>query len=238
VIGKTYGLAWAFFSRHWVLLVLFAVLMEAVPLVVQSVGSTADVGVLTLIAYYMHRFMLFGEEVGTWKVRSAGPPRKQAVGWFFLSSVTMLLFWIGAAGVLIFRLQAHGADNATNIIAAFILALPIYYLLLVIFGTALPAAAAGDRFGPVTTLRRAWRTALPIAGGLLGGPVLFGALALTLFVVIAARLDVGDSSTIAGFASGVVSRMTGFFTTALAVAVLCQGYLKVAPPEIIAQTPW
>lgn len=232
-----YRTAWAFVAKHWKVLLLAAVLLEALPFLFQTASSSGDAGVLFLIAYYMHRFVLFGEDVSGWGFKRSTPSRKHTIWRFMLASLTMaicLILVVGGVGV---RLSGQGVEKDVLFGFLLIVGFVAQYVLLVIFGTALPAAAAGDRFGPITTLGRVPRTALSIAGGLLAGPVLCAIPLLAVQIFVATQISRLDGGPFGEVAAGTMMRMGGFFLTALAVAVLCRAYRKVAPPGFADQTP-
>ena len=236
---EIYLAAWDFVSWHWLTLACCAVLLEMLPLLLPSGNHAASSGgavVATMVGYAMHRYFLFGESWAAWRTTGAGG-RKSAARRFAVALAIMFVSVVGIVGVVCVKMASGGVGKDQMFGVAVVVGLPVYFLLLVIFGTALPAAAAGDRFGPWITLRRAGRTAPGIAGGLLAGPVLFSILIVVVSVFLGQRAGTMGGGIIAATSLAVCIRMLGFFTTALAVAVLCRAYLKVAPPGIIDQTP-
>lgn len=236
-MAKIYRDAWSFMRHFWLMLLAVAIILEVLPLFLKGSHFAGELTAGFVVAYAMHRFFLFGEGIGLLK----GPPpaRKPTIGRFLSASLLISVVYLIVLGVLAMRLLDGGTSKGVLFLFALVTTAILYFVLLVIFGTALPAAAAGDAYGPVAALGRTGRTAGPIAGGLLVGPGFFGLLTFFGFFVSTAQLDISDSQTTALFCISVASRMIGFFVTALTVAVLCRAYRKVAPAEIglLPQSP-
>ena len=227
---KIYVDAWGYMRRFWWGLLAVALILEVLPLFLKGSHIGGELAAGCLVAYGMHRFFLFGEGTAYWKKDPSA--RKPTIGRFMGASLLIAGLVLVAIGILAVRLVGEGTSEG----AMFLVFLTTYailpYVTLILFGTALPASAAGDRFGPGPSLRRAGKTAGPIAGGLLVGPGLFGLMIFFGYLLPIARLDIPESRTGTIFAISVGSRMIGFFLTALTVAVLCRAYRKVAPAEI------
>lgn len=148
----------------------------------------------------------------------------------------------GVAGFVGFGPQRLSKDDAVALMT--LIVLPCYVLLLVLFGTAMPAYVAGDRFGIRATLGRIKATALPVLGGFLIGPVLLTIVGFASLVALNAALVTFAPQTLAALQQwpllpvlwlieALVS-LISLFATTLAVVVLCNAYRRTAPAPVMA----
>ncbi len=187
-----------------------------------------------LIAYWLHRYFLLGERPNVALRERWG----SGYGGFFL--VTLLFAAALVAVVLLLSNylppdMSHVDRDVRRLFYLF-LTLPIYLILLSLFGSALPAAAVRDSFGLVTTLGRVRKTFLPTFFGMLAGPFLFVVVASVAVGYGLHRLGVADDARLPsgaisfpGLAASIFFRFVGMVTTTLAVAVLCRAYRRVVP---------
>jgi hypothetical protein len=243
-VFNIYRQAFELVRQGWIAFIAFAALLVALPLIMPSKsGGTGGLFVgFALFAYMLHRNLLFGDPIdGFAKAKSAHPPTTWRFVWV---SAVMVIVPFAIAGFTFYKLGfgAAGMPKERFVFVLSLIGLPIYWLFLATFGTALPAAAAGDAFGPRAALRRTRKTFLPILLGLLIGPVLFSVISfaaqLTLIAWTDLPPDIDESGVIhpVGVGFAIVQQVMGFFATALAIVVLCQAYRRVVPADI-SQTP-
>ena len=239
---KIYSAAFACARQFWPVYLVFAAMLEVADWF--STGSSSlgvEFFAYTIFAYLLHRHFLFGDPVAAFgKVASARPSSQ---GRFILISLPMMLVPMGIATLLLIGpLQSAMTSDKGDLAARLlILFLPVYLLMLSVFGTMLPAAASAEPFGLGLTLRRARRSFWPIFGGLLIGPGLFGiasvlamtALSSWLGIAVDARDAAGQFSPV-GAVLAVGMRLIALTNTTLAVVVLCGAYRRVAPPPVPA----
>jgi hypothetical protein len=122
-------------------LLAFAATIEVMLWVLQprSEGSVTFAA-LTLVAYYFHRHFLFGENLTLRMqpvVAKDAPPIK--LGWFMVASAALVAVPVGAAlGIAI----QYSSEHVLGIMG--IVLVPLYLLVLSLFGTVLPATVARD----------------------------------------------------------------------------------------------
>jgi hypothetical protein len=187
---------------------------------------------LTMIAYYFHRHFLFGEDMSfkTHKVADSAPPLK--FGWFILLSAALVFVPLGVSVFLSFQLLPANSPSQCMFGAIVILFLPMYLIVLSLFGTALPAVVARDG---TFRLSQGIRAVFYTMWRLLLGPAVIGTLFFALAITIdkpLAALGVlpGSLGELAYFTP---LRTIGFFTTIIAVAVLCEMYRRTRPnPQV------
>lgn len=188
---------------------------------------------LLIYAYYIHRHCLFGEAMTFGK--PAATARPQRIGRFMLVSFGVVAIVVGAALFAAFKLDA---DRSREHLYVFLLIFALLGNLFVLslFGTVLPAAAAGDPLGPAFGLTRIWATFWPIFGGLLIGPALVGLLGIVV-LSFAGRALGPDAGKAVTFAFGVAESALGLVNTTLAVVVLCRAYRRVVPANPMPTDP-
>ena len=237
---KIYRESFAYFLSSLPALLFFAVVIEGLLWFLQPRSESSVTFVaLTIVAYYIHRHFLFGESLTlTLKPASAegAPPNK--FGWFVLLSAALLLVPVGVALAIAVRFPAPQVLGVMVIVL-----FPLYLLVLSLFGTALPATVARDGTyrlsqGLRATFRTMWR--LVLGPGLIGVVLLAATIASTQAIE---ALGAPEESPIL-LAYFIVLRTLGFLTTIIAVAVLCEMYLRTRPaldrnngPGPIGQTP-
>ena len=105
--------------------------------------------------------------------------------------------------------------------------------MLVLFGSAMPAFVAGDRFGVQVSLSRVRKSAGPVFLGLLLGPVAFLVVSVGIWAVANYFLhlptdsfDAGGQFNPLGMVFDLMFRGVGLFQTTLATAALTEGYRR------------
>lgn len=216
-------------------------LFVTVAMIALDVTSSRDVSVGgflvgAIFAHEMHRHFLLGETPVILGKRPHGSRPTKTLGFFF---VTVVLFVVPVALAIysMFLLIGRGSSDSAALISIAVAALILfvsYWLFLMTFGTALPAAATGDRYGLTLTLRRARHSFRSIGWGLLGGPGLFGTVFAGIsFLPLDVAEQLSDDAVTGGISAlGILTDLVlqrgGLFTTTLAVIVLCDGYRWLA----------
>lgn len=222
-MSQIYRESFRYFAATFPLLLGIGAFIEFFLWVLQPRSDTASSLALIILAYYFHRHFLFGEAltVRSHKPAEGAPPFK--FGWFMLLSIGMILLPVGIALALTFGMVA---DHSPGTLLLFLF--PTYLLVLGLFGTALPASVARDG---TYRLSQGLRVALPTMGKLILGPGLVGLILLVATVAAAHALTTLGSSEDSPdmLVLNIATRTTGFLTTILAVAVLCDAYRKTRP---------
>lgn len=240
-MSEIYGTAWRLVRDNWMFLLVMAIVVEGLTLLFSDddgIDSTTG-GVFvatTLIALVMHRQVLLNETYDLWG-RARGTPSKFRFGRFVWVSFLLHLALVAVIVATVWGHYDPSSRLAELVVVVLLVTGLAYFLLLVIFGVALTAAAVGDRFGLGITLHRAARTAEPIAVGLLAGPALAAAVVVLPVVFGLGYLTRDADSAAVVFVTGTIARFGGFVLTALAVAVLCRAYRRVAPPGLLPGQP-
>ena len=230
--------AWQSVRANWLLYSTMVILLEAVEML--DLSSAGMLVVHWIVLYQLHRFFLFGEiSNGQW----FPPGARKNVGWFLLASFLLTATIFSVPALALWALLPAGTLTPDGRIGAFVVYLVLVFMFALpttaLFGTALPAAAAGDRFGPAVTLRRSRGTGWSVVWGLIVGPVLFSALTIGTYIALAASSPIlseswSDTDGIQPVALVVnlALRMIGLVNSTLGVAVLCRAYRKAVPPPI------
>lgn len=234
---EIYRTAWESVRANWIGLAGLVALINALPLLHLSEPADFISGIFPylLIAYGLHRYVLFGEPFRVIGKPRAGYPAS-TWRWFFLVSLLVFGAMVVLSAGMVFVLSGsfERAQHLTqNQLLMILLIAPVYLGLLSIFGTALPAAAAGDRFGLGVTLSRARRTGWGMCWRLCAGPGLFwvigfAALFVLMFVILS-QFGIETTKTPAfTFAAAILMQLISIFATALAVAIQCRAYRQTA----------
>ena len=225
---QIYRDSFRFFAATFPLLLGIGAVIEILLWVLQPRSDTASSVALIIPAYFFHRHFLFGEAFTfrSYKPAEGAPPFK--FGWFLLVSIGMIFLPVAIALALTFGMVVDPSHGTL-----FLFLFPTYLLVLGLFGTMLPATV--DRDGTYR-LSQGLRVALPTMGKLILGPGFMG-LILLVATVAAARtlttLGIAEHSPAMLFLH-IATRTTGFLTTILAVAVLCDAYRKTRPEPLAA----
>ncbi|NTT86235.1 hypothetical protein [Tabrizicola fusiformis] len=238
-----YRQSWTCLRGNLWFYLLFAVqlvLRDQLPLSSRAARLFLLLALHSTFVFGLHRHILLGRSViDGFETRLAGTTRG-GVKFFLLLQVFFGLRL--AAGVVGYSALGPEQFSRTSFLSLFVpITLLTYGLLLVLFGTAMPAYVAGGRFGIGATFGRIRATALPVLGGLLIGPVLFSIAGIAVGVAVIAGLALlpgADWSSwpllpVVWLLQGFFS-LFGLFSTTLAVVVLCNAYRKTAPDWLLA----
>jgi len=221
---KIYRDAFRFFFASLPALLAFAALIEITLWFLRPKHESSITFVsLIILAYIFHRHFLFGEPFSFFGNKAAADAPPFRLGWFLLFSAALVL----APVVISFVLALAGLGLLLP--GSFLLLiLPLYLLLLSLFGTGLPAIVARDENydpseGLRLTLSTMWR--LILGPGLVG---LAGMAAALLADHGLSLLGLGERH-LAYLAANIAMRTIGFLNTIMAVAVLCEMYRRCRP---------
>jgi hypothetical protein len=186
-----------------------------------------------IIAFWVHRFFLKGEDYfASDRMFSGNGSFNQKGRWkFMFVSAIFVLVPISLAWYLVLMVPdvAESKERFKTGLALF--TMPIYWVVLGLFGTVLPAIADGDtRYSLVAGIKKA-----PILMfRLVIGPTAMGAVYLAFFMVLSFAVNsiTQVSSDVWEVVSSIVGPMFGLFNMILAVATLCSVYRMIVPaPE-------
>ena len=227
---RIYRQSLAYFLASLPALIAFATVIEVALWTLQPKSETSVSFVaLTIVAYYFHRHFLFGEALAfrAPKMQPGVPPIK--FGWFILISAGLIFVPVGIALVL-----AFGVADRPSPDVLVLMVLPAYLLALSLFGTSLPAMVARDGSYRVS---QGVRVALQTMWRLVLGPGLVGAALAAAAFFAAKGLEpmISGPESLMILALYILIRTTGFLTTILAVAVLCEMYRKTRPEPRMSQ---
>jgi hypothetical protein len=205
-----------FFVQSALGLVLFAALIEAVPLFIGKSAVGGEIAAQLIMIYAFHRYFLFGE---TLKLKASWSGKRPKMGLFFLFSGVFLCVIL--VGVVIVSIQAkdQGTDFAYG--AALLWSALASWVMLGVFGTLFPKSidgnagyslAKGIKTAPVTMLR------------LVLGPFVVFCLFFTAAIPLENAL-LGTSQSVQ-FIAMTLLRMTGFFSSILTAGILCASYKR------------
>lgn len=220
------------------------VLLDNLPFSSKTTDMWLPLLLQSTFVFGLHRHILLGRPMtDAFKTRLEDTTR--GGGKFLL--LFLVFIGLSAGGSLAGYLALHpGPVDLRGTIGVIVLIwLFTYFLLLVLFGTAMPAYVAGDRFGVGATLGRLRATALPIVGGLLIGPVLFTIVGIAVLGgVIAALPELptdpwsAEPLQLVALLTEITGNLISLFATTLAVIVLCNAYRRTAPvPPVTPPSP-
>lgn len=237
---QIYTSAFATAANNFGLYLILAVGFEIGDRFLSSGAKTgAQISLSLMFACALHRHFVLGEPFG---LGLTGGVRRGTIARFALAAFLLLLVPVSLALVVALPMISAGAAKEVVMAAFMLVVLPCYFLSLCLFGTALPAAACGDRFGIVTTIRRGVKSFFPVAGGLLLSAVPFTLLMAAITGYLATALGITPDTARLDAISlilGVVTQLGGLVVTTMAVIVLCRAYSRVtAPPAVPPAMPW
>jgi hypothetical protein len=189
-----------------------------------------------LMVFQLYRHVLYGDRLSL-RTPLLGSTAS-SFGRFIVVNALVFGILIAATVAIAFGLVGLGlpfdllADYGTLII---LLVLGAYALLLVVFGTALPATVAGETLSDSLSFARTRQTAWGIAAGLLAGPGVVAAMTLTAthyFIdPLGHDLDLTRSENInlVELALSCLVEVASTVQTLMAVVVLCHAYRQVMP---------
>ena len=240
-----YKTAFGFIGRNPAFSADIALMMLVISVAVEFLNISRGPGTVVwlFIVYLLLRAMMFDEVSLLKKVES--PRRPVALGRFFLAGLLFLAGLIVLGLITLFAVFGDALADATNddvtMLAALASISVVFAVLMSAFGTALPAAAAADRWGPAISLMRAGRTWWRILGGLLIGPGLYaviGIAAMMAFDIYGPGIlpYFGPDGTVdlLQLLIGFVINLGTLLHTLLTVTVLILAYQRVAPVEVQA----
>ncbi len=224
---RIYTASFRLFYRMLPLLVFLAVFLEGITL--WSTGASGSIGrmvALTFLAYMFHRYFLFDEPLTLRRQTGATDTPPFQAGRFMLIALALLLAPLALGLWVMFAVLPPDAAREGQVVTLLATMLPLYLLVLGIFGTLLPASVARN---PRYTLRAGMRQALPTMGRLILGSGLVGVVNLVL--ILGLGLMASQSPALQGpvptYLLGVLATTLGFLTSILGAATLCAAYDRV-----------
>ncbi len=205
-----------------------------------SIGATLPA--YTIVFFFIHRAVLFGETrlLGANK----NPVRPLKLGRFLLVGGGLVILTIAATLAAFFAYDSTTAFQSTSEtrMGSLMLTFSICgFVVLALFGTTLPSAAAADPSDFWTRLTRPLQSTPRLLGGLIVGPGLFFTIFVLGFAVLDSQLDINmimyDPATgfdFVGIANGFLFTAISIIGGFLTVALLCDAYQRVAPDEVLA----
>ena len=230
---EIYKDGWRHFRTNFALIVLIAIVLESARVTVDLWGMSQSSLVVPqiIVLMFFHQIVLFGGKLSLFGKSPNQPP----FGHFIWASLMLL---IGAVIVATIFVVLIGASFVVWVLAFLLM----YFVVLVLLGTSLPAAAAKDRYNPKISFARGKKTWPAVMGGLLAGPVVVGLILLGAQVFLTRALGLNETGYVSlgtldpvDLIYNTASQIAGFFTSMLAVVVLCRAYLRVAPSEVLEQ---
>jgi hypothetical protein len=235
MMKKIYADTWGLFRKGALAFALMGVMLEVLTHYFQSDGSMVGfAGASIVLAFYMHRSFLSGEEYFS---RSAmfNKPKYDQGGIFKFVALAFGLFFLTAILALVLAFAIVGVDSDENdvLLFALIAATLANWLVLSLFGTILPAAA--DR-NPGFSLKAGMAKFWVMLLRLLLGPLLATIASLVIiFVLAAVQSAIGlENNFWFERGIGVFAFISALFLLALTAATLCSVYRMIVPaPEPI-----
>jgi hypothetical protein len=198
-----------------------------------SIGAT--IFPQMLVVMLLHYMVLFGEKVNMIKKQD----RKLAMAPFVRAYGIIII--LTCLTTILFLMRSGLSIELALKLWVLVFALS-YFVFMVLLGTSLPASMAGDRYIPKISLIRAKSTWAAIAGGFIVGPFLASAILLATAVGLVSLIDnalVGyptwSEMRLVGWLVDFIWSVAALFVSLLGVVVLCRAYLRIAPPEILAE---
>ncbi|KQB97233.1 hypothetical protein AL073_09290 [Loktanella sp. 1ANDIMAR09] len=243
----TYKIAIRFLREHFAMFLSLAVLLWIAEIFISYAETSGSVVFVmwAIAAYYLHRATMF-DEASVWKAPK-NPVRPAAIGRFIMLSFLISVILVAGVIIVIFAqgfdefVEKANAGTNASLIGILAIAIALNVLLLVLFGTALPAAAAADKFGLLTTLRRSRQTWQKTLSYLIFGPGLFWAIYVPLllilnaqFHVLGAYFDLQGNLDVVQTAVGLPLKLMELFGTLLGVIALSRAYAHVASDDVKA----
>lgn len=205
-----------------------------------EVSSSALFVAWVIIAYHFHRGLMFGEL--DWARKPQDLARPAGMGWFAFIFAGSFLLTVGLviwSALAIAKNTPLGSADGTTVGLVLVMYCVASLVLLPVFGTAFPAAAAADRFGLTITLQRARTTWFKIFKDLIVGPGLYWAAYLGGLIWFQSNvLEIDRYHTTAGgwqfeqLMLGVVLSFLQVFPVLLTATVLCLAYKEVASTDV------
>jgi hypothetical protein len=189
-----------------------------------------------VMVFQLYRHVLYGDRLSLRKPLLGS--KASSFGRFVVVNALLFGILIAVTVAIAFGLVGLGMpfehlEDYASLITLFVLG--AYALLLVVFGTALPATVAGETLSDSLSFARTRQTAWGIAAGLLAGPGLVAAMTLAarhyLIDPLGHDLDLTRTENIdlVELALSCLVEVASTVQTILAVVVLCHSYRQVMP---------
>ena len=222
--------------NNWLTFVVYAGLLWGADVLMPQKGGAIGLSLALWAAFSfgLYRYFLFGAPMANALTGRRGSMARSE--WRY---GLVLLAFLAAAVVLTVliafptRALWAGQSRDVQVILCTLLLVGCYCVLLVLFGSAMPAYVAGDRFGVQVSLARVRKSAGPVFLGLLLGPIMFLVLSAGIWIAVNQFLDLptdtfdtrGQFNPL-GMVFDLTFRGVGLFQTTLATAALTEGYRR------------
>ena len=200
----------------------------------KGAGTGLSLFLWAAFSFGLYRYFLFGDPMTRALIgRRGGMARSEwRYGLVLLAFIAAAIALTVVAAIPASGLWAGQPQDLQLTIYA-LLFLVCYFVMLVLFGSAMPAFVAGDRFGVQVSLSRVRKSAGPVFLGLLLGPVAFLVVSVGIWAVVNYFLhlptdsfDAGGQFSPLGMVFDLMFRGVGLFQTTLATAALTEGYRR------------
>lgn len=249
------AMTWKFVRRNWYWYLLAAALFDAALIYSDRHGGHA-LGAALIVPIAYTCWPVYRAFLGdTYNAQLKTDPHRARPGRRYFWAATLIFFILPLPTVLIVIAVLDASDHSLLTwltspahLGLFSIAVTTFTVLLVLplFGTAIPAAVAGDKAGPKAALVRARRTFWTVLWRLIAGPgllggVVFGALLVlaglfNTIILLAEKVFQSNSTVfaimeIAIHVIDIEAVVLGFMSVStLVIAVLCRAYLDTAVP--------
>jgi hypothetical protein len=231
---KIYAKSWLVFRQGLLLFVVLAVLLEALAYFFQASGGTSMGPTIAaiLVAFYVHRYFLKGEDYFSRGVMSKTSKYDHG-GMFKFAAIAfgLIVLAVVLALVIIIAVVGEDPDENTVLVFAIVGGAFAYWIILSLFGTLLPAAADRDpRYRLKSGIAKTGVTMVRLlAGPGLAGVVLISAI--TAISIVQIWIGLEPNFWFERFL-GAFASLAGFFLLTLTAATLCSVYREIVPaPE-------
>jgi hypothetical protein len=224
------------------LLLGFAAVLVLLPMLFSggTGGSGTSVVIWGILSYYLHRAALFDlgfNLLGKPVTRTEAPVPPESIGRFLFLYLIFIGLSVVPALVVAFKIATPTEASKESFIGVIlIVALPLMWVLLILFGTLFPAAAARQSLSPLAALRAARRTWWRIALQLLLLPFLYGVVMLFLLSKAYAWLEGSGLPMPVTVAVDILLTAVATVGQVLTVVVLTRAY-RIGWPQTATAEP-
>lgn len=235
MITTIYRESWAALRANLLIFLAFGAGLWAADTLMPQKGGAVGLSLCLWAAFTfgLYRYFLFGEPIAGMFIGKRGGARSE---WRY--GLLLVVFLVAAIVLAVaVAIPTHGlwAGQPREVeLAIYVLLFVVsYFILLVLFGSAMPAFVAGDRFGVQVSLSRMRKSAGPVFLGLLLGSIVFFVVSVAIWLAVNFFLHLPTDSFDAsgrfnplGMVFDLVFRGVGLFQTTLATAALTEGYRR------------
>ncbi len=235
MITVIYRESWAALRANLLMFVAFGVGLWGADTLMPQKGGAVGLSLCLWVAFSfgLYRHFLFGEPMGCVFTGKRGGARSQWRYGLLLVAFVVAAIVLAVVVAIPTRWLWAGQPREVELALYLLVFVMSYLVLLVLFGSAMPAFVAGDRYGVQVSLSRVRKSAGPVFLGLLLGPIVFLVCGLGISIAInyvfhfsTDSFDAGGQFNPAGMVFDLMFRGIGLFQTTLATAALTEGYRR------------